>query len=60
MQHPTIEKVAKAKAENEKRIQESLKFDGIKAKKAPDFSKVEANVKLNVARGDGHGSEGCQ
>jgi hypothetical protein len=49
MQHPTIEKVAKAKAENEKRIQESLKFDGIKAKKAPDFSKVEANVKLNVA-----------
>ena len=49
MNHPTIEKVAKAKVENEKRIQESLKFDGVKARKAPDFSKAEANVKLNVA-----------
>lgn len=48
-QRPTIEKVAKAHEENEKRIQDSLKFSGQKAKKAPDFSKQEAEVKLNVA-----------
>lgn len=30
-------------------IEASLKFEGIKAKPAPDFSKKEAAVKLNVA-----------
>jgi hypothetical protein len=49
MQRPTIDKVNRALEENEKRIEDSLKFEGVKPKKAPDFSKKEAPVKLNVA-----------
>ena len=49
MQRPTIEKVARAKEENEKRIEDSLKFEGIVPRKAPDVSKKAAPVKFNVA-----------
>lgn len=49
MQRPTIEKVAQAHEQNEKRIEASLQFSGIKAKPKPDFSKKEAPVKLTVA-----------
>ena len=46
---PTIAKVAKVKVEVEEAIVRELKFEGNKARPAPNFDKKEANVKLNVA-----------
>jgi len=46
---PTIAKTAKVKVEAEQAIVKTLKFEGNKPRAMPNFDKMDANVKLNVA-----------
>ena len=46
---PSANKFDKVKEEREKELTKEHKFEGIKAKPAPDFTAKEAVVKLNAA-----------
>ena len=46
---PGVAKPNQIKVQVEETIQQTLKFEGNKPRKMPNFDKVQANVKLNVA-----------